>query len=1375
MRQMPPRRARWLGLMGLVLVLMGGLAILADTGPGHRFLVQRISGLTARNGLGVEIKAIQGSIYGRADLIGLRLRDPQGVFFEAPRVTVDWSPLAWLANRLDITQLTAAKATLHRLPKLRPNRPNAPLLPDYDVRIGTLRIDQLNLRPGLGAPAQSARLEGQMTIQKGMAQLRLGARATRGDQLLVHLDAVPDANRFDVEARLDAPRGGTLGAMLGAQMPFDVEIRGDGNWTHWRGTLIAHRDAKPVARLALTAQTGRYRVSGNIAAAALPAGRAQTLGAPQLDVSGDAQFARRRLTGTLALRAPALDLVAKGGVNFAENTYQDLLVTADVRQPSALMASVSGQSAMLKFRLDGPFKSASFDYLLTAPLLRFGTTGLEGVRASGQGRLSAAPIAIPLRLTAERITGAGDAAGGILAHLSVEGTVLASPSSLIAENLKFRSDKLSGKLSLLVDLATGRYSVGMAGEMSRYLVPGIGLVDVQSQLDVVPGAAGRGARIVGTGQAWVRRFDNRFFAGLAGGLPKLETALERTPDGVLHFSNLRITAPHLSMILNGTRQRDGSFQLRGKGQQTRYGAFDITLDGALSKPRILLNFARPNASLGLANVRLALTPTATGFDWDAKGGSRLGQFVGQGGVVLPRGQAAQITIAALSAGGIHATGRLTAIPGGLAGPIVLAGNASGQLDLDVADGVQRIRASVEARATTLPGPPAITWGRGRFSGTILLDPRGTSVDGTIGARDLSYGSLSAARLDGQLRIKGGQGTLSGTLSGARGRDYALTTQIRFAPGRIVVTGNGTLDGKPIQLDAPAVLLREARGWRLAPVALRYAGGSAELSGLIGGARPEFTAVLSGLPLDVLDVLAPRLGLGGRAYGTVFYAEDAQGEPAGRMDLKLRGLSRAGVALASRPVDLALVASFGNGEAGARMVAALGGQTVGRGQMRLSGLTGGGSLGQRIARASVFGQLRYNGDAGTLWRLTGIESFDLSGNVAIGADVTGRLADPLIRGSVRSVAARIESPVAGMVLTNVATSGRFDGARLVLDQFSATAGRGGRVTGTGTIDFSENGRGLDFAVQADNAQLIARDDLGATVTGPLRLQSDATGGRISGTVRVVRSRYVLGQSSAIAAVPTLKVRDLNAGTAAQDTGRAVRPWALDIKARIPDRLLVSGLGLDSEWRADLDVKGTLLAPAITGTADLVRGGYEFAGRRFDLKRGVIRFRGESPPDPSLDILAEGDGEGLSATIQVSGSGQRPEISFASIPALPQEELLSRLLFGTALTNLSAPEAVQLASAVAALRGGAGLNPINSLRKAVGLDRLRILPADTTTGQRTSVAAGKYLSRRAYVEVITDGQGYSATRAEFQVTRWLSILSTLSTLGDQSAAIRISKDY
>ena len=100
---------------------------------------------------------------------------------------------------------------------------------------------------------------------------------------------------------------------------------------------------------------------------------------------------------------------------------------------------------------------------------------------------------------------------------------------------------------------------------------------------------------------------------------------------------------------------------------------------------------------------------------------------------------------------------------------------------------------------------------------------------------------------------------------------------------------------------------------------------------------------------------------------------------------------------------------------------------------------------------------------------------------------------------------------------------------------------------------------------------------------------------------------------------------------------------------------------------------------------------------------------------------------------------------------------------------------MAAAIASLRGGGGLDPINALRGAVGLDRLRIIAADPSIGQGISIGAGKYITRNVYVEVITDGQGYSATQAEFQITRWLSILSTVSTIGRQSVNARISRDY
>ena len=149
--------------------------------------------------------------------------------------------------------------------------------------------------------------------------------------------------------------------------------------------------------------------------------------------------------------------------------------------------------------------------------------------------------------------------------------------------------------------------------------------------------------------------------------------------------------------------------------------------------------------------------------------------------------------------------------------------------------------------------------------------------------------------------------------------------------------------------------------------------------------------------------------------------------------------------------------------------------------------------------------------------------------------------------------------------------------------------------------------------------------------------------------------------------------------------------------------------------------------------------------------------------------------MKVTVNVRGKALSPEITFASDPALPEEEILARLLFGGSITTLSPTDALQLGAALASLRGGGGMDPINRLRSAIGLDRLRIVGADPVLGRETGVALGENLGRDFYVELITDGRGYSATQLEFRVTSWLSLLGSVSTLGRNSAVVEVSRDY
>ncbi|WP_293883198.1 translocation/assembly module TamB domain-containing protein, partial [Sphingomonas sp.] len=1121
-----------------------------------------------------------------------------------------------------------------------------------------------------------------------------------------------------------------------------------------------------------------YDLDGRISPSLVTQGKLATLTAPSVRVKGNAMLADRRIDTHLALGSPSLALGANGVIDLANSAFDGMKIDLRLLHPAALVPNMTGRNVQLKLLLDGTFATANFDYLLTADRAAFDTTGLETVRASGRGRLSKSPVIVPLKLTARRVTGVGDVAGGILGNLSVQGLLRVTSKVLTGDGLVLKSDKLNGKISLVVDLASGRYDIGLSGQLGRYLIPGLGIVDVKSVLKIIPGINGQGTRVVGRGQAWVRRLDNGFLAGLAGGLPYIDTGLERDVNGLIHFTNLKLTAPALRLSGNGYRRKDGTFHFEGSGVQRQYGPLKMTLDGRIDRPTLDIQLARPMDSLGLRSVSARLVPTPQGFQWQAAGGSMIGPFTGNGAILLPSSGQAVIQVAQLAASGLVARGQFRAATGGLDGQLALSGSGiSGTLAFAPVRGIQRIEAHLAARDAKLTGPPLFVARSGKVDAVLLLDPNGTDVDATVQGQGLRYGGVSLARLAANVHLRAGVGEVKATLAGSRGRAFDLQTVAQVAPKRIVAALQGTIDGRPIKLDSPAILTHDGSGWSLAPTSLSFAGGMAKVGGKFGDNGVAVDADVVRMPLSVLDILYPRLALGGIASGHVNFAQTMTGAaPTGRADLRVRGLTRSGLVLSSRPIDVGVIAVLDARGAVMRAVAASGGATIGQAQARIAPLPATGTLVQRLTDAPLFAQLRYSGPADTLWRLTGIESFDLSGPIAVGADIGGRLGNPQIRGSVRTDSLRLESPLTGTVLTGMKASGVFGGSKLVIQSFTANAGKG-TITGRAAFDLSAaNGFGIDIVANTQKADLIRRDDISATVTGPLSVKSDGGTGTIAGTLVLDRSGFRLGQASAAAAIPRLNVRELNRPTNDISVQSTPMVWSLAIKARAANRLAVTGLGLDSEWRATLDIGGTIDAPRIVGRADMVRGGYEFAGKRFDLDKGIIRFTGTTPIDPVIDIEATSATQSLNATVRVTGTGQRPDISFTSTPALPQDELLSRLLFGTSITNLSAPEALQLAAAVASLRGsGGGLNPINALRQAIGLDRLRILPADATTGSKTALAAGKYITRRTYVEVISDGQGYSASRVEFQITRWLSLLSSISTIGRTSAAVRVSKDY
>ena len=91
-------------------------------------------------------------------------------------------------------------------------------------------------------------------------------------------------------------------------------------------------------------------------------------------------------------------------------------------------------------------------------------------------------------------------------------------------------------------------------------------------------------------------------------------------------------------------------------------------------------------------------------------------------------------------------------------------------------------------------------------------------------------------------------------------------------------------------------------------------------------------------------------------------------------------------------------------------------------------------------------------------------------------------------------------------------------------------------------------------------------------------------------------------------------------------------------------------------------------------------------------------------PDLDLVAETSTGGVTAQIAVTGPAVQPAFQISSNPSLPEDEILSRILFQKSSGSLSAFQALQLANAVATLSGQA--DAFENVRKSLGVDSLDI---------------------------------------------------------------------
>lgn len=1370
--------AKYLLALPLGLLALLGIAFVAiDSDIGHRAVADALAGWEAKSGLRVRIGRINGSLYGQMQLDNVAVADDHGVFLRLPRVRVDWRPLAWWSRGLDVRMVASDRGVLSRVPAFRVTEPGGPLLPDFNVRIDRLAIERLTLARQVIGVERRIDLHAQVLLRQRRALVSLDGSAGGGDRLAAKLDADELANRFGLALDYAAPKGGLLAALTGADADRRVRAGGKGTWRTWRGALQAEQAGRPLAALSLAHDAGQFALAGSVWPVPLVGPEGRRLLGDRLAVTGAGRLADNVLTGHLeAVGAPSR-WAARGALDLGANAARQLVVAGRITDPAALGPGNRALGLHGEAVLDGHLSELAGDVSWAADRLVLGGTALDRFSAHGTFRRDGARWRAPLRLAVGRVTTGNPRVDPELASGHGGGTLVLAGHTIAADDIRIDFPRLSSRLALRGDTAKGGYALAGSVAARGVRLAGIGTGNADA----------RGVLKFG-GMPWTLAFDltgllpqveNRTIAGLAGDNIRFAGRMALGEGRPTAFQAARVDGSRLALALDG-RVVGGVTQISGKGRQATYGAF--TIDAALKGdgPHARLVFADPLPAAGVRDMSVALAPAGQGFRVETQGQSALGEFSGLLAIDLPANGHPRIDVTRFNVWKTAITGQMRLMPAGADGDLRLTGGGvDGTLTLVPRDGGQGLDMALSLRDASFGGEQPLTVGEGKLELHGLLARGHTTLSGNLYGAGIGKNRLFLGRVAAKAQMSDGVGQITATLAGRRGSRFELQVLGDIAPGQLAMVVNGNYAGQGIRMPRRARFTAEEGGWRMAPAEIDFAGGRAIASGVFAPGATTLDLALDSMPLALGDIALAQLGLGGTATGLFHYARPREGLPTAEARLLLRGLTRSGLVLTSRPIDLALVGRLSATALDARAVASEGGKVRGRVQARIGALAPSGPLGDRLRSAPLVAQLRYDGPADAIWRLMAIEHFDLTGPLSLAADIGGTLDEPAIQGSLAGNGLRLQSALTGTDVNQIALKGRFNGSDLSVDAMTGRTAGNGQVSGSGSVRFAElstnRGPSFDIRLGARNALLLSRPDLALAATGPLRILSDGLSGTIAGRLAIDSARWRLGQSQAAAELPNIRTREINRSADVAPASVRAMPWRFLVDAAGPYRIRVSGLGIDSEWGADVRLRGTVDAPAIAGSALLVQGTYEFAGKRFDLTRGRLQFDGTSPPDPRLDIAATTTLNGLTATVTVGGTSLKPDVNFSSIPAMPEEELLSRLLFGDSITQSSAPEALQLGAALASLHGGGGLDPINKLRAAIGLDRLRIVNADPTQNRQTGVAAGKYLGRHFYAEIVTDGRGYSATNIEYRVTGWLSLLGTVSTVGRQSVNARVSKDY
>jgi len=1351
-------------LAALVIVALVGGRLYLLSGPGRELVTSFVAGKKIGRYGRINVYDVRGDLFDDFTIGRVTVTDAQGIWLEATEVRVDWSYLPLITRRFHADEIRADRIRLLRRPEVEPSTdPPSPMPLDIDVDALSAEVELLE---GFSKEYGRWRLSGNAAVPRvGNKEGTLAAVSLSrpGDFLNARFTLGDALSDLRLNLRAEEAQGGPLAGAMGysPDQPFSAVAVVTGS--------VVDARVRTGAFVPLRIQ-GRFSEEGSRAAGYVNFSQSDLLApfAERLGRTarfGVASVPDRDREGVHAVawdfRAENVSSQAQGYLRLRDQAVPDGL---DVRLATPNLARLTGTSlgggAALLGRYSGTPDDWTFDGQMSvlnadvaswraARLAGPVTLNVVGGRASLEGRLSA--------------TGGSSegVVGGLLgrqAYVEVDavreadGAVLLRRLDLTGQGLKVEgqgSRGLTGALAFrgraeITDVS--RIRPGGAGAFGGPLTataPSVG-----GQWRIALDARGRGLK-TGVGEA----------DRLLGPQPRLQAT------GLLDGSRILIdqaalTGEGATATTKGILGFDGSMRLAlawtaqgpfGVGPVEIAGAMrgDGGLTGTFARPRADLRAAFDRIEVGalaLTEARMTLTfargPNATDGRIAVTAGSPYGPARAVAAFALGPNRT-RLTGVDLNAGGVVAQGDVT-----------LSRGFPSSADLTFT-----ARPGAFLRSGTLDGRVRLTDGAANESAVLNVSGRNVTFAGSaLSIRTLELrGSGSLSNLPFTASVDVGGGT---PVQFQGDGVYARTADAQT----VTLNGDGRVREIAFSTRRPLVFAMADDG-RVVRADLAVGGGV-----LIADYRSDSRATFIQADLTSVELGSLAGDLRGRATGTVSM-RGTGGDLTGSAQLNLENV-RSVDAPRGMAVDGTLNATLIDDRLRLVAQARDEGAVEASADVTLPVVASASPLRLAIDRTrTMSGQVSAQGQIQPIWDLFVGGDRSLAGQVQADATLGGTWNEPRLTGRLDLAQGTFRDSASGLRLEALTLAVRFDDETALVETFSATDGEGGTVSGDGRLGLRQGGAS-SFRLALERFRVIDNDLAVARASGPITVERRTDGAiTLAGQLDIDEARIEpnLPGSNGIVRMDVVEV---NRPGGLPDEEEEVRaPQGPQIRLAIQIRspggdIRVVGRGLNVEMGVTAEVGGTLTRPTLSGVARVVRGDYEFAGKRFVFDEDGRVILSTDPAQIRLNLEATRDDPALTATIRVTGTAARPVIALTSTPALPQDEILSQVLFGRSASQLSPVEAAQLASGVASLAGGGGFDVFGSLRELAGLDRLSF----GAEASGLTVAGGRYISDDVYLEIIGGGEGGAAVSVEWQPRRNLAIQSKFGGQGEASLSIR-----